>query len=55
LAARNPPVWDEISERALAEAFANGGWQKVTRLYREQEIPDERCWLRGPRWCLATS
>jgi protein-L-isoaspartate(D-aspartate) O-methyltransferase len=46
---------DEVSERALAEAFARGGWQKVTRLYRDQEIPDQRCWLRGPRWCLATS
>jgi protein-L-isoaspartate(D-aspartate) O-methyltransferase len=46
---------DAVSERALAEAFATGGWEKVTRLYRDQEIPDERCWLRGPRWCLATS
>jgi hypothetical protein len=46
---------DEVSERALAEAFAKGGWQKVTRLYRDQEIPQERCWLRGPRWCFATS
>ena len=46
---------DEASERALAEAFARGGWQQVTRLYRDREIPDERCWLRGPRWCLATS
>jgi len=46
---------DEASERVLAEAFAKGGLQKVTRLYRDQEIPDERCWLRGPRWCLATS
>jgi protein-L-isoaspartate(D-aspartate) O-methyltransferase len=46
---------DEVSERALAEAFAKGGWQKVTRLYRDQEIPHERCWLRGPSWCLATS
>ena len=46
---------DEVSERALAEAFAKGGWHKVTRLYRDQEIPDQRCWLRGPRWCLATS
>jgi protein-L-isoaspartate(D-aspartate) O-methyltransferase len=44
---------DEASERALAEAFAKGGWQKVTRLYRDQEIPEERCWLRGPGWCLA--
>jgi protein-L-isoaspartate(D-aspartate) O-methyltransferase len=44
---------DEASERALAEAFARGGLQKVTRLYRDQDIPDERCWLRGPGWCLA--
>jgi protein-L-isoaspartate(D-aspartate) O-methyltransferase len=46
---------DEETERALAEAFAKGGWQKVTRLYRNQEIPEERCWLRGPGWCPATS
>jgi protein-L-isoaspartate(D-aspartate) O-methyltransferase len=47
---------DEVSERALAEAFAKeGSWQKVTRLYRDQEIPEERCWLRGSRWCLAYS
>jgi protein-L-isoaspartate(D-aspartate) O-methyltransferase len=46
---------DEISERALAEAFAKGGWQQVTRLYRDQEIPEERCWLRGAQWCLATA
>jgi len=44
---------DEVSEHALAEAFAKGGWPKVTRLYRQQEIPEERCWLRGPGWCLA--
>ena len=44
---------DEISERALAEAFAKGGWQKVTRLYRDQRIPDERCWLRGSGWSFA--
>ena len=44
---------DEASERALAEAFTRGGWQKVTRLYRDQDVPDERCWLRGPGWCLA--
>ena len=46
---------DEVSEHALAEAFAKGGWQKVTRLYRDQEIPDERCWLRGAGWSLAYS
>jgi len=44
-----------VSERALAEAFAKGGWQQVTRLYRDQEIPEERCWLRGSGWCLAYS
>jgi protein-L-isoaspartate(D-aspartate) O-methyltransferase len=46
---------DEVSERALAEAFAKGGWRQVTRLYRHQKIPEERCWLRGPGWCLAFS
>ncbi|OKO69749.1 methyltransferase domain-containing protein [Bradyrhizobium sp. NAS96.2] len=44
---------DEASEKALAEAFACGGWQKVSRLYRGAELPDERCWLRGDGWCLA--
>jgi protein-L-isoaspartate(D-aspartate) O-methyltransferase len=44
---------DEVSERALSEAFEKGGWQKVTRLHRGERIPDERCWLRGPGWCLA--
>ncbi|MGY3694880.1 protein-L-isoaspartate(D-aspartate) O-methyltransferase [Bradyrhizobium sp. USDA 3240] len=44
---------DEVSEKALAEAFARGGWQKVTRLYRDAGIPDDRCWLRGDGWCLA--
>jgi protein-L-isoaspartate(D-aspartate) O-methyltransferase len=44
---------DETSERALAEAFAKGGPEQVTRLYRHQEIAEERCWLRGPEWCLA--
>jgi protein-L-isoaspartate(D-aspartate) O-methyltransferase len=44
---------DEVSERALAEAFAKQGWEQVTRLYRDQEIAAERCWLRGPGWCLA--
>jgi protein-L-isoaspartate(D-aspartate) O-methyltransferase len=46
---------DEVSERALADSFAKGGWQKVTRLYRNQEIPEERCWVRGSGWCLAYS
>ncbi|SEC34299.1 protein-L-isoaspartate(D-aspartate) O-methyltransferase [Rhizobiales bacterium GAS188] len=46
---------DEVSEHALAEAFAKGGWQQITRLYRDQEIAEERCWLRGSGWCLAYS
>jgi protein-L-isoaspartate(D-aspartate) O-methyltransferase len=44
---------DRDSERALAEAFEKGGWQKVTRLYRDREIAAERCWVRGRGWCLA--
>ena len=44
---------DEESERALAKSFAEGGWQKVTRLYRNHKIPEERCWIRGSGWCLA--
>jgi protein-L-isoaspartate(D-aspartate) O-methyltransferase len=46
---------DEVSERALAEAFAKQGWQRVTRLYRHQDIPEERCWVRGSGWSLAYS
>jgi protein-L-isoaspartate(D-aspartate) O-methyltransferase len=44
---------DQVSEQALAAAFAKGGWEKVTRLYRGNDIPEEGCWLRAPGWCLA--
>jgi protein-L-isoaspartate(D-aspartate) O-methyltransferase len=44
---------DEASERALAEAFANKGWDRVRRLYRDQKIAAERCWVQGDGWCLA--
>ncbi|MGL1148091.1 hypothetical protein ACSTLH_00635, partial [Vibrio parahaemolyticus] len=44
---------DERSEKALAEAFTRGGWQKVTRLYRNADVPDDGCGLRGDGWCLA--
>lgn len=44
---------DPASERALAEAFAKGGSERVTRLYRRDDLPDEQCWLKGPGWCLA--
>ena len=44
---------DPESERALAAALEKGGWDKVTRLYDRETIPEERCWLRAPGWCLA--
>jgi protein-L-isoaspartate(D-aspartate) O-methyltransferase len=44
---------DTASETALAAAFERGGWKRVTRLYRTDDVPDERCWLRAPGWCLA--
>jgi protein-L-isoaspartate(D-aspartate) O-methyltransferase len=44
---------DKVSEAALANAFENGDCQKVTRLYRSDEIPAQRCWLQGNGWCLA--
>jgi protein-L-isoaspartate(D-aspartate) O-methyltransferase len=44
---------DQVSERALAKAFAKKGWQRVTRLYRHQKIAAKRCWVQGPGWCLA--
>jgi protein-L-isoaspartate(D-aspartate) O-methyltransferase len=44
---------DKASETALAEAFQRGGWDKVRRLYRTDEIPKECCWVRAPSWSLA--
>jgi len=45
---------DETSEAALAEAFKKGDWKRVARLYRNNDdVPDDRCWLRGSGWCLA--
>jgi protein-L-isoaspartate(D-aspartate) O-methyltransferase len=46
-------VRDPVSEAALADAFKKGDGQKVTRLYRSNETPAERCWLQGNGWCLA--
>lgn len=43
---------DEKSERALASAFEHGGWERVTRLDRRNEVPADQCWLRGPDWSL---
>jgi protein-L-isoaspartate(D-aspartate) O-methyltransferase len=44
---------DAESERALVVALDKGGWDRVTRLYRRGDVPAERCWLKGPDWCLA--
>jgi len=44
---------DETSEAALDAALQMGGWQDVTRLYRTDELPPDRCWLRAPGWALA--
>jgi len=36
---RAPEAVTKFPSIALAEAFAKGGWPKVTRLYRQQEFP----------------
>lgn len=46
---------DAASEAALAEAFRKGGWEQVTRLYRNADVPEDGCWLRAPGWGLAYS
>jgi protein-L-isoaspartate(D-aspartate) O-methyltransferase len=46
---------DPVSEAALAGALGTGGWERVTRLYRNEDIPEDRCWLKAPGWCLAYS
>jgi protein-L-isoaspartate(D-aspartate) O-methyltransferase len=44
---------DPLSEAALVAAFKKGGWEQVGRLYRNDALPEERCWLRTPTWSLA--
>lgn len=43
---------DPVSERALAAAFDSGGWERVTRLVRRDDVPAAECWLKAPDWCL---
>jgi protein-L-isoaspartate(D-aspartate) O-methyltransferase len=43
---------DPLSEAALAQAFEKGGWKEVTGLCRDTGVPEDRCWLRAPGWCL---
>ena len=40
-------------EWALGAAFDNGGAERVTPLYRRDDLPQDQCWLRAPDWCLA--
>jgi len=44
---------DDKAEKALAASFAKGDLKKIARLYRRDDIPEERCWVRGRGWCLA--
>jgi protein-L-isoaspartate(D-aspartate) O-methyltransferase len=44
---------DEVSEAALDAALTAGGWEKVVRLHRTGELPEDQCWLRAPGWALA--
>lgn len=46
---------DDTSERALAAALEGGRWREVTRLFRHNDIPPERCFLKATGWCLAYS
>ena len=43
---------DEASERALAEAFAKGGFKQVKRLQRTADVLDADCWVKAPGWSL---
>jgi len=45
---------DKASEAALVAALNKGGWNAVTHLVRGGTMPEERCWLRGDGWCLAS-
>ena len=44
---------DPESAAALVAAFDRGGVDRVTRLYRRGDLPDEQCWVKAPGWCLA--
>lgn len=44
---------DDALGRALSEAFAGGGWERVQSL-RLGGAPDETCWVEGSDWWLST-
>jgi protein-L-isoaspartate(D-aspartate) O-methyltransferase len=43
---------DPEASSVLAAAFKQGGADRVTRLVRHGNLPDEQCWLRTPTWSL---
>ncbi len=43
---------EEESAAALTAAFLKGGADRVTRLVRHGDVPEEQCWLRTPGWSL---
>ena len=49
---------EEASEVAPTAAIdkddeTKEGWENVTRLYRGDNVPEDRCWLRATDWSLA--
>ncbi len=43
---------DETSEQALANAFKKGGFERVKRLRRTDDVVDTDCWVKAPGWSL---
>jgi hypothetical protein len=43
---------DEVSEQALAATFDKGGAERVTRLYRCDDLWEDQCWLRAGLVCV---
>ena len=43
---------DEVSEQALAATFDKGGAERVTRLYRCDDLREDQCWLRAGLVCV---
>jgi protein-L-isoaspartate(D-aspartate) O-methyltransferase len=46
---------EAASEQALAAAFAKGGADKVTRLRRTEDVPEDDAWVKAPGWSLTYS
>jgi len=43
---------DAASEASLKAAQTRGGQQKVRRLARTSDLPDDACWVKAPGWAL---